>query len=331
MANEETADTSEQVLYRHSRRPEWGVAALISTANGRRSYQFEDGTLRTLKEEFCGFMEPVQQDAETGEQLHSALEEQGQRMLARKRASRQASNRDTKPAAVLEPVMNLTQQVRVFRALFPEGFQDPTYVTKIRGAEDGPQRKRLRTPAILVAQDKLAAAQLQQLLAKEDTDQIVDRLRQVLQRCDLVRAAQDVRPLSDLTIVQQDRIANALCELLYGEGSDAERLAAWITALSAAGLPVSWASVTAPLALVKPAEYVAVRPSVFALQARLLAPEQRLNTKPSATQYGWIKDMATRLEAHLKQVGLEPRDLMDVYEFIWLTLRPNGQKTLAAL
>jgi hypothetical protein len=41
--------------------------------------------------------------------------------------------------------------------------------------------------------------------------------------------------------------------------------------------------------------------------------------------------MAQRLMAHIKQVGLQPRDMMDVYEFIWLTLRPNGQKTLKTL
>jgi hypothetical protein len=331
MANEETADTNEQVLYRHSRRPEWGVAALISAQNGRRNYQFEDGTLRTLKEEYCGLMEAVEQDSGTSGQLHSALEEQGQRMLARKRARRQAASRDTKPATILEPVMNLTQQVQVFSALYPGGFQDEAYISEIRGTSDGRQRKRLRTPSIDSAQALLGAAELQSLLEQEQTDKIVDRLRRALQRTDLVRAAQDVRPLAELSIVQQDRVSAALFDLLYGSGTDAERLANWISALGVAAIPATWATVTAPLAIVRPGEYIAVRPSVFALQARLLAPEQRLNSKPSPTHYGWIRDMAQRLMAHIKQVGLQPRDMMDVYEFIWLTLRPNGQKTLKTL
>ncbi|MFT4976325.1 MAG: hypothetical protein ACI8S6_002221 [Myxococcota bacterium] len=332
MANEETAETNEQMLYRHARRPEWGVAALISAANGRRSYQFEDGTLRTLKEEYCGFMEAAQQDSDTSEQLRTALEEQGQRMLARKRATRQArSKNNAKPVVILEPVMNLTQQVQVFLSLYPGGFDDPEYIKEIRGTSDGPQRKRLRTPAIDIAQELLAAEIIKPLLEQEQTDKIVERLRRVLQRCDLVRAAQDVRPLAELSIIQQDRVAKALCELLYGTGSDAERLAAWISALAAAGMPATWATVTAPVALVRPTEYIAIRPSVFGLQARLLAPDQRLNSKPSATHYGWIRDMAFRLDAHLKKVGQQPRDLMDIYEFVWLTLRPNGQKTLTSL
>jgi len=331
MANTETADTNQQMLYRHSRRPEWGVAALISKNNGRRNYQFEDGTLRTLKEEFCGLMMAVEQDSDTSEQLHSALEEQGQRMLARKRATRQARASDAPKPAALEPVMNLTQQANVFKRMYPNGFQDQAYIDDVRGTADGRQRKRLREPAMAYAQATLAAAAIQPLLEQEQTDKIVDRLRRVLQRCDLVRAAQDVRPLAELSIVQQDRVAKALCELLYGSGSDAEKLAAWMSALAGAGMPSTWASATAPLALVHPNSYIAVRPSVFSLQARLLAPEQRLNSKPSATHYGWIKDMANRLLTHLRQQDLQPRDMMDVYEFVWLTLRPNGQKVLAEI
>ena len=43
---------TEDELYRHVKRPEWGVAMIAWERNGTRAYQFEDGKLRKFPEAF---------------------------------------------------------------------------------------------------------------------------------------------------------------------------------------------------------------------------------------------------------------------------------------
>ena len=49
----------EDGLYRHTKRPEWGVAILAWERGGRRAYQFEDGRLRKFREGYYSLMKPV--------------------------------------------------------------------------------------------------------------------------------------------------------------------------------------------------------------------------------------------------------------------------------
>ena len=44
-------------LFRHSKRPQWGIAALVWELNGKRGYQFSDGKLRVFKQGFYGLFE----------------------------------------------------------------------------------------------------------------------------------------------------------------------------------------------------------------------------------------------------------------------------------
>jgi hypothetical protein len=41
--------------------------------------------------------------------------------------------------------------------------------------------------------------------------------------------------------------------------------------------------------------------------------------------------MTFRLRMRLEQAGHEPRDLMDVYQFVWTTLRPSAKAFIRQL
>src|SRR5687767_7507599 len=47
------------MLYKHSSRPEWGMAQLISEAGGKRTFLFWDGKQRTFGEAHWSLMQPV--------------------------------------------------------------------------------------------------------------------------------------------------------------------------------------------------------------------------------------------------------------------------------
>ena len=62
----ETLDVTSNVpaesavdLYRHEVRPEWGLALMVREEDRFRAYQFEDGRLRKIREDFDDLMRPV--------------------------------------------------------------------------------------------------------------------------------------------------------------------------------------------------------------------------------------------------------------------------------
>ncbi|MEL6347840.1 MAG: hypothetical protein AAFV53_32340, partial [Myxococcota bacterium] len=268
-------NTMDRVLYRHARRPEWGVAALVSSGDGRKSFQFEDGTLRTLKNEFCWLMEPLERSDEPVADLHTELERQGMRSLARRRADRMV-DRSAKPQPSAKPLMSFSDQVKVFRSVYADGFQDSDYQENVRGIPGERTKKRLRNPSIQFAQKLWTPAALSALVEAGDHSGCVSLIADVLMRTDLVRPGQDVKPLRTMDPSYHESVSRAMLSLIKGSGSNAERLAGWQDALSRSKMSVNWAMVTAPLALVSPERHICIRPSVFAAQARLLAPGQHL-------------------------------------------------------
>jgi len=49
----------ERKLRRHAKRPDWGLAIAVWKREGRTAYQFEDGNLRALANDYTHFMTPV--------------------------------------------------------------------------------------------------------------------------------------------------------------------------------------------------------------------------------------------------------------------------------
>ena len=87
--------------------------------------------------------------------------------------------------------------------------------------------------------------------------------------------------------------------------------------------------VTVLPALVRPNVEIAVRRKVFLAQARTVSPNRTFKVRPAPRTYVRYRRMAEKVQERLKEAGLQPRDLMDVHQFIWETLRPKGQEILS--
>jgi len=312
-----------QCLFQHVKRKEWGFAIMAWERDGKRGYQFEDGELRVFKDGYYHLLEEME-DVVDAISIIARLA--AKRESARKKEdAKSRGSRSGRSSVNVEDLPTIGEQMLVFRSLFPQGFDDPAWIKEHRGG-DGRALKRHRAPAVSRARDSLAQESLDALLEAGQTHSVIERACEVLDKTDLVTKSQ-VDPLRETG--RDSRLAQAVVDFLYGETDVETRFAMLCRALATATRkPPSWQLATALGSLVHPTDHVCIRPSVFAAQARTMAPRVRASKSPTSAAYvGYIK-MARKIDAELRNDGLEPADLLDVHDFIWVTLRPAAREVL---
>jgi hypothetical protein len=70
-------------LFRHARRPEWGLAILESETTTHRRFQFQDGQLRTFRRGFYELLEPVDRPLDESLRITEKLEAARDMSIAR--------------------------------------------------------------------------------------------------------------------------------------------------------------------------------------------------------------------------------------------------------
>ena len=78
-------------------------------------------------------------------------------------------------------------------------------------------------------------------------------------------------------------------------------------------------------------EYVVVKASVFREQSKWMAPGMQLPTQSSGSVYQRLLRIAESIKDRLIRAECIPSDMMDVYEFISITMRPKGRKMIAEM
>lgn len=298
-------------LFRHQMREQWGLAILAWEHEGKRGYQFEDGTLRVFKQGYYHLMREVDQPADV---THSVLGRLN-RALGRREASKKRN---------LDRLISFDDQLSIFRAEYPEGFGGQKWRAKIRGADASQPLKRHREPAIRAARELFDAEPLRRMIEAGNLEGVVQGLAKLLRQTNLVRPNQ-LGPL-EIPAHRLERFALALHDLLHGGGPLRDRFGRWVQELG----HCSWELATAPAALLHPDEHVCVRPSSFRDQAVWMAPRLEHSKEPDAETYLRYQAMAKAVRAKLEEEGLHPTDLLDVHDFIWTTLRPAARKLLEA-
>ncbi|MCK5797928.1 MAG: hypothetical protein KAI47_12120 [Deltaproteobacteria bacterium] len=303
-------DEAPQVLYRHTKRPAWGLAIIAWEKPGLRGYQFEDGQLRIFKDAFFHLLEEVDPPADVTERTLDQL----WRALGRSEAKGRSG------AIVVLP---LDEQITYFREMYPEGFEDPKWLTNKRGQDAKKALKRHRNRVIADAREALAPEVLDELLAREAYAEVVQQLVGVLGKTDLVNTKKTAALRHD-TGHNQRAIALNLRELIHGEGPLRPRFDAFIGLLD----KPSWELATLPLALYFPETHICVRPSVLKQQALWLAPRLDPSTTPRGKSYDRYLAMAESLREKLIAAGLPPADMLDIADFAYATLRPTVRNKL---
>jgi len=302
-------------LFRHSKRPEWGLAILVGQEEGRRTYHFDDGKVRILKEEYCWLLDEVDDPHVDAADLALDLKET-------------ASSARRRDVPGLVPVYAFEDQLKIFAHLYPEGFKGEEWSTRHRGPPGGPVLKRHRDAAIASAQERLSKKILDAAVAEERFTDVFDAAVAVLKGTDLASAA-EVRTLAAFEPDLQKRFAATLHDLLHGKRSYADLFRDHLHALRAGfGSRPSWRFATALPALMKPQGKVCVRHSTFIRQAASIAPSAFYSAQPRRRAYASFDDVAKMTRKRLEAAGLKPRDLFDIHDFVWVTLRPAAAKLL---
>lgn len=302
-------------LFRHSKRPKWGIAALIWERDGKRGYQFSDGKLRVFKEGFYGLFESA---TAPGDGSAKTV-----RRLARLAQSENVTEATRLPT--------LRDQIELFRIEFAGGFAGKSWQAKHRGCGSAGKRlkrlKRHRDAAVEEAV-KLSKVELDAAIANHDWVGIHARMIEVASSTDLVPRAQ-VRKLEKVRPTRE--LAMALYDWLH---TDADEVAedrqfnAFVRELrDAAG----WQLATCFGALVYPDRHTCVRTSSFTLQGKMLLSQFSVGRRPAARDYRRLCHVAEIVRRELTEAELPPADLLDVHDFMWFTLRPAARDSLLAV
>jgi hypothetical protein len=277
----------------------------------KSGFQFEDGQIRAFQDDWLHMLVPIAGMLDSTSQLAHLLRRRAE--LAEEEA-RGGSKRTVKPALPFE------EQVRRFRVDHAGGFSGELWSKDIRGEGETRRIKRFRDPALREAQQLLDKKSLGGLIKKKQHDEAWKQAVKVMRGTDLVAPSQ-LRAVKELPPEEFPAYTTTLHGLLHGTESLETRFDAHVAAVGRQSC--SWQLATALLALVHPQDHVCVRPSNFRTQARLLAPHLRISSVPNGRNYGGWLSMAKNAQQKLVESGLEPRDLMDVYDFIRLTARTS--------
>lgn len=298
-------------LFRHIKRPGWGVAAIVWERDGKRGYQFSDGNLRVFKQGYFNMFQ-------------SALPPGDGSAVAVRRLARLAQYEGVGEATRLPTVRD---QIALFTRDFPDGFASESWRSKHRGEASGRRLKRHRDAAITEA-TCLSLTALDDAIERAGWADVQDAVVELLAHCDLVSSSH----LARLRKLPPSRgLVVALRDWLYGGTTDElevdhdRRFNVLVRALGDAG---TWPLVTSLAALVHPTEHTCVRETTYATQGKMLLSKFSINKRPIGSDYRRSCHVARAVFSELEQAGLGPRDLLDVYDFIWLTLRPAARDDL---
>lgn len=310
----------EERLFRHKLRPDWGIGVWVREEKTRRRVCFQDGQIRVFKQGFYHLLEPVDSSEINASRIFKEIVHEHELALNERLRRKAAKKR--------EALMSFDQQLRVFGHLFPGNFRGAAYRHEHRSPEAGRKPlKRHMTQVIEHAADLFNKRRLERLITESPSTVYADALG-LLADFKLVQP-KDVAPLRTIPTEQHLDFAQALRDVLHGEGSAPNRMGVWLTQLTAiCRSPLTWSVATALPAMFDPKKHVCARQQAFELQGRSVSPDSAISGRPNERSYRASLRIAKEVEKRLRDGGLKPMDLVDVRVFIWETLRPKGRKIL---
>ena len=312
--NETTTEIPPE-LFRHTIRPEWGMAVLVRDKKGRRTYQFEDGKVRKFRKDYFDLLEVVEPH-DGSSTTHAGLVQTYKDGKGRDSGGTQRER--------VRAVGPFVDQVRLFERLYPEGFAGQAWIDRHRGGGEGPSLKRHREGSMAMAREVLSVERCASLVSDGDHARLAEGIVEVLGSTTLVPATH-VKLVERLDDAERKDYAGAVANLLWGEGSFDTHFRNYLQTLRLMiGKRPSWRVATALQALVHPDEHVCVRRTAFARQAGALAPRLRYSKRPGVKSYTNYRKVAEAVKSQLEVAGHEPRDFLDVHDFVWTTLRKSA-------
>ena len=304
-------------IFHHQKKPEWGCAILLWDHGEKRGYQFEDGKRRVFKRAYCDFFKPVDRPLDETTAIRKNL-------LARVGRTPQVV------AQTNSKSIPLAAQIELFKDTYSDGFRDDSWAKAKRGSGKKKHLKRHRNPLIARAHELLNRARLDTLISDGGHDDVIAAMHELTATTDLT-TKRDAAPLMRVRDASAVELAVALRDVLYGDDEYGLRFERFVAVLGRTiRRTPSWQLATLFPAIVHPAEHLFVKPKTTDVQAEWMAPGLAMTKHPAGPTYKRLRDMAMTLGEHLGEAGLAPKDLLDLHDFMWETLRPKARQLLAS-
>jgi hypothetical protein len=305
--------TATQTFFTLESQPAWGRATLLDEKDGKLILVFENGGRRVFVKSQVKGLQSIQLSAEESRTVEARLRGKHSQGSTVKKPARPKVAR---PLLAVFP--SFEAQVRWFEAFFPGGFAGEKFVSEERGAPEAKGKKGYKTAAIKLAQEQLSPERL----ASATPEETFALSKKLLGFTNLVFPIEG--PIPFTTMKEEDRagFATALGELLHGEGAYGPRFEKFANSVriwdaAGQGRKVTWPLATLLQALYAPAQHTFVKPTVFEQQALLLNLTADKHGPVTGATYERFLDVARKTSERLVAAGHQPRDLMDVYSFIW--------------
>ena len=287
---------------RHEKRTDWGLGEVLDDQHGDRvRIIFEDEGLKTFQLGIANFLNVSGEEAQS-EYLTALV----------KHANKPASK-----AGSMSAVSHLTfsEAVKVFLSHFPQGFQDPNYLSGPKSERDFKLRARDLLLELL-PQDKLHA-----LLDAGKYDEIFERAKSIINKTSLIHHYEKFWLSESLSSpMRRQLFAKELAYLLSVELPVRDRFERFTKMLYDVGA-AKWTIATYFLFLASPDDQIFVKPEATKRAARTLHAEIGFRSEVNWTTYSRILRMAEALRQKLSDEGkaqLKPVDMIDVQSFIWV-------------
>ena len=212
------------------------------------------------------------------------------------------------------------EQLSLFGKLFPGGFGGKTFLKEERGIPGVTEKSGDKEALIALAQSELSRERFETAAPEA----LFESAKKVLQGTTIVFPMEGLIPFSTLDVQSLAPAIEALKHLLHGEGDYGDRVQDFAIALDLKDKNGDAKAATWPLATIfgaffDPDQFICVKPTVFTSQGAILGLSVEKSQPVTADGYREFSDVAARTRALLQEAGQQPRDLLDVYSFIWRT------------
>jgi hypothetical protein len=222
------------------------------------------------------------------------------------------STRSEKPARRPSLTPAAQRCRRKFLRVFPDGYQDETYVDWERGYKWSAHERWMQ---------ELEPGEFRRLLAEEEYDEIARRAVTIESRTNLLFSFEKMALRDAVRPMEGARsFAKGLFDFLHGRASDAHRFERWCEVVDA--LPrrqtrvLTWPVLTVFGFIAQPDRHIFLKPNVTRRAAKEYEYDFRYRSRPTWNTYQSLLDFAQQVRRDT--ADLEPRDMIDLQSFIWV-------------
>jgi hypothetical protein len=307
--------TATPTLFTLESQPTWGRATLLDDKDGKLVLFFEHGGRKVFIKSQVKGLQPIELSDDEARTVDTRLRGKHPQGGAAKKSAK-AKAKAARPLTAVFP--SFEAQVRWFETFFPGGFMGEKFVSEERGAPEAKGKKGYKTAAIKLAQEKLSPERL----ASATPEETFEVAKKLLGFTNLVFPMEGPIPFTSMKEEDRAAFVAALGGLLHGEGAHGPRFEKFASSVriwdaEGQGRKVTWPLATLLQALYAPAQHTFVKPTVFEQQALVLNLTADKHAPVTSTTYENFLDVARKTSERLTAAGHPPRDLMDVYSFIW--------------